>query len=314
MKKFSVYLRASRLHLFSLAFGGIFLGTAYGMRVSGAFNTAGFLIAVLIGLLGHIATSFANEWADDEADAANKNRTLFNGGTGLLQSGEISKIELKRGWQITALLAIVLTGIAVFLMNAHVVLLASSLIGLILGLGYSIKPLVLSRRGLGELAAFVGYGIPMLICGAVMQMSRIQVSSALSDIFFYLLVIPGALGSFAVLSLTMIPDTVWDRSTGRKSVSVLFGEGFVIRMAAAALAAAAGVFALLYSVSRCSPVCALISGAVPLLVAILILFNLNAWRKPTGKAMTGMMMAGINAAMASFLIPAVFLLFGNTAG
>ncbi len=98
-------------------------------------------------------------------DRVNKNRTMFNGGTGLLAKGRITKVLLTSGWIVSTILALFASVEMVLIFQYHWLLLLGLSAALFLGLEYSLPPFRLSKLGLGELAAFIAYGVPLMVVG-----------------------------------------------------------------------------------------------------------------------------------------------------
>ena len=119
-------------------------------------------LGLLIFLAANASGHFVDEYADRDTDAVTR-KTVFSGGSGVLPAGEL------RPW--TALLAGTVSAVAAVLMSFYLFnqqglgaqnLLVLSM-GLVAGWSYSLPPLALERRGLGELdnALICGYLMPL---------------------------------------------------------------------------------------------------------------------------------------------------------
>lgn len=303
-------IRAARLPLFSFVFGSVLLGSAIGFSIARDFNWGGFMIAIFLGLMCHTAVSFSNEVADKKADEINVNRTMFNGGTGLLAEGLITKRTLNRGWIITSWLGLIIAALLVLQFGYHWLLILGTAVGLFLGLEYSFYPLRFSRIGLGEIAAFIGYGVPMMLVGLVSQVENPAVDQVASGFRFYLLSLPISMSVFVTLCLTQIPDTNADRETGKRSISVLMQPKNVMILSALVLLFCVlfcfglvpfGILPLKYSIAI---------SIFPLLTGGVIVMNLNAYEVPAGMKMINIMGMSVTTTVLCGIIPAVYF-FNN---
>jgi 1,4-dihydroxy-2-naphthoate polyprenyltransferase len=282
-------IKAMRLHLSSLAMVSVLLGTSVGYSITGVFSLSGFLFISILTMLGHIAVSFSNEIADVNSDMINKNRTLFNGGTGLIIDNKISVNTLITGTIISSVGALLLSLIFVFFYNYSWITILFTGICLLFGLGYSIPPLKLSHRGLGEISAFFSYGIPLIAGGIIFQTGNNLIFEVLSDYKIYLLVLPVSISVFNVLSLTQIPDTEADRGMGKKSISVIIGPKNVIVMSIILqVICILSLFILMYT--QTINMKYVITGSImPAICIIALIIKMEAYTKPAGLAMQSVM-------------------------
>ena len=91
----SPWLRATRLQLHTIGFTPLLLGNIAAWHEHGYFSWPRFGLSVLIGLLIHLVTAFVNDVADIRTDKANRSRTPFSGGSGVVVDGELSRSEQK---------------------------------------------------------------------------------------------------------------------------------------------------------------------------------------------------------------------------
>lgn len=313
-KRAAILIRAARLPLFSFVFAPMLLGIAIGASINQDFKWTGFLIALFLGLMCHIATSYSNEVADEKADEININRTMFNGGTGLMAEGLITKRTLNQGWIITSLLGLLTSALMVFQFGHHWLLFMGMTVGLFLGLEYSFYPFRFSRIGLGEIAALIGYGVPMMLIGLASQVENQAVDQVVSGVQFYFLSLPVSLSVFVTLCLTQIPDTDADRKAGKRSISVLLRPKNVMVLSALVLLFCAlfcfglflfGILPLKYSLAM---------SIFPLWTGGVILKNLNAYEIPAGMKMINIMGMSATATVLCGIIPAVYFFSTIRAG
>jgi len=203
-----------------------------GAALSQEFRSSVFLLGYLVLFLIEFATILANEYYDYPSDKINKNASPFNGGTRVLVEGRLKFTEVKIAiWILLA--SIVVAGFLLArTMPHHQTLLVVLLIivGLILGLGYTIPPLKFSHRGLGEIVVGVTHSLYVILCGYVFQ------TGFWKDPLPWLLSIPLFFAVLGAISLSTIPDHNADKTAGKTTISVILGPklaayfsmGFVI--------------------------------------------------------------------------------------
>lgn len=309
-KKTATWIRAVRLPLFSFVAGSVLLGSAIGSSIDGKFNWGGFSIAIFLGLMCHTATSFSNESADEKTDKINVNRTMFNGGTGLLAEGLMNKKALNGGWVITSSTGLILAATLVLRFDYHWLLFLGTASGMFLGLEYSLYPLRFSRIGLGEIAAFIGYGIPMMFVGLASQVENSTVQHVTSGYRFYVLALPLSLSVFVTLCLTQIPDTDADRKAGKRSIAVLLRPKNVMVLSALALFICALLCFVLFLIHILPLKYAIALSFFPLLTGGVIWKNLDAYEIPAGMKMINIMGLSATTTVLCGIIPAVYF-FNN---
>jgi putative NADPH-quinone reductase/1,4-dihydroxy-2-naphthoate octaprenyltransferase len=308
IKQLTSFIKAVRLPLYSFVFCTVLLGAAVGVTITGTFKWPGFIMAVLMSLSAHIAVSFSNEVMDEPIDRINMNRTMFNGGTGLLSKELITKSILNTGWIVFTALPVVVSGLLVLRFDYHWLLIASFGVGLLLGLEYNFPPFRFSRIGLGEAAAFVAYGVPVMLVGLILQVEKSVVNNLISNYRFYLIALPVSLSVFATLCLTQIPDTDADRKMGKKSISVLIRPRNVLILSVFALFLCVSLIICFTVMNILSLPYTVLASLMPLLTGITILNNLDAYKKPAGMTMIHIMGMSVTSSILCALIPAIFYL------
>jgi NAD(P)H dehydrogenase (quinone) len=305
LKVFS-FIKAVRLPLFSFVFSLILMGAALGASMLKRLSWPGFLLAMLTGLMGHAAVSLSNEAADEAADKVNENRTMFNGGTGLLAKGGITRRQLTTGWITAACMALAIPGVMVLLFHYHWLLLAASALALFLGVQYSLPPFRFSRLGLGEIAAFIAYGLPMMLIGFILQTDGPKLDAVHGEFRFFILPLPVSLSVLVTLCLTQIPDTDADKTVGKRSVSVLMGPRNVMVLAASLLLLCVMVLAGFVFLGVLTIGYAMAAAVFPLVTVIVIFSNLEAYKVPAGIVMINIMGLSVTSAVLSGVIPAIY--------
>ena len=115
----SPWVQAARLQLHTIGFTPLLLGNIAAWYEHGCFDPPRFIVSLLIGLSIHLITAFVNDAADIQTDEANLSRTPFSGGSGVVVEGHLLRADLIKGASWAALLAVVLTGVMIFVLDVH---------------------------------------------------------------------------------------------------------------------------------------------------------------------------------------------------
>jgi 1,4-dihydroxy-2-naphthoate polyprenyltransferase len=216
MHKALALLKMGRLNILP---GGILaycLGAAMGAWWLGSFNWGLFGLGLLITELTNLVAHYADEYADVDTDSLTR-RTVFSGGSGVLPSGVLTPV-----WALGAALTFVILSASLTawsLMRGHI----SSHVVWIMGVGlvggwfYSMPPLALERRGLGELVNALLGGILMPLMGYSVQTGVIDIWACLALLPFFFIVMAGLLGAHW-------PDRAADAAVGRRSLTTMLGH------------------------------------------------------------------------------------------
>lgn len=218
MKKLIVWLKAARLKLHILGILPVLVGSLIAFGETKNFNLPNLILAELITLFILIATAFANDYADVETDRINRNFNPFSGGSRLIVQGLISKGEMLVATLIASIISIILSIVFLVFLNGHPIILALSLIGLFIGIEYSLPPLKINYRGYGELFVVFMYSLFCLLFGYVTQAG----ASFNKDIFYFS--VPIGIAIFLIILITEVPDYESDKLSGKKTVPTIFGN------------------------------------------------------------------------------------------
>ena len=205
-------------HLLLIAFVYLF-GTVIALADGASLEVSTFWIGLFVLIPLSASVHYANEYADFETDSLT-NRTLFSGGSGALpKSGLPRIIALRAAWgavsvgSLIALLAIVRGRLSALSLGIL-------LIGTLLGWMYSLKPLALGWRGLGELDNAVLGGVLLPLYGYVVQAGKFE-----AWVIAALLPFGGAV--FINLLATTWPDRVADRQVGKRTLATRMPTGYL---------------------------------------------------------------------------------------
>ena len=212
MSGLGAWIRAARpLAQANLAMPLLF-GQALAYERTGLFSWPVLAAVALFGVLDQLVIVFWNDLADRDHDDPER-RTLFSGGSGVLQSGRISVAALGRAAAVvTGLLVALVVALAVWRTPWMFALGAAALLLLYL---YSYGPR-LSYRGGGEWCQALGVGAVLPLVGFAAQ------AGELSSMPFEALLATVALG-YAGNIATALPDVVADRRAKKRTLAVRVG-------------------------------------------------------------------------------------------
>jgi 1,4-dihydroxy-2-naphthoate octaprenyltransferase len=216
MKK---WIQAMRLRTLPLAASCILAGAA-AAKSDGYENSMILLLTLCTTFLLQILSNFANDYGDYSHGVDNENRV---GPTRAIQSGAISKNQMKRALIITTLLTLV-SGISLlWFVFAPSTQFTSALIMFALGIGaiaaaikYTVGNNPYGYRGLGDLFVFLFFG-PVGVLGTCYLLSATLESQNI------LLAITTGFYSAAVLNLNNLRDHVNDAASGKQTLVVKMG-------------------------------------------------------------------------------------------
>ncbi|MCC5969181.1 MAG: NAD(P)H-dependent oxidoreductase [Pararhodobacter sp.] len=197
-------------------------------------------VAGLVAMVAlKIATVLSNDIYDRDSDAVNRHWGPFNGGGRSLHEGVLSLADLWRGVSVALAVAAVATLVLLFLVPAPgaVAVVLGALA--VLALGYTMPPLKLSHRGLGELDVALTHGPGVLLLGYVVQGGDpLSTQAWAMGLAIGLSVLPAIL-------LAGIPDRAADAAAGKITMVVRLGAARSARLAKGLTVASALVAVML---------------------------------------------------------------------
>lgn len=210
------WVRMTRPAFLTLTACGVVLGLATAYACGCGFHPARAAATLILALAVHAAANAWNDYHDARsgADAANTSGLFpFTGGSRLIQRGEVTEVQM-RGLALVLAALVVPAGVWLAA-AAGGGLLVIGLAGLLLAWAYSAPPLALMRRGLGELAVALAWGL--VVVGAdYVQRSRFFLIPAVCAVSFALLVAN-------ILLINGVPDAEADARVGKRTLAVMAG-------------------------------------------------------------------------------------------
>ncbi|WP_394740638.1 NAD(P)H-dependent oxidoreductase [Natronococcus roseus] len=228
------WLKALRLQFYPMAWVAYTIGALAAVG-SDALTTGAYWLGLGFLFFLEAATVLSNEYADYETDRRNTFAGPFTGGSRVLVDGELSFGQVQIGIAVF-LAATAAFGGATLLAGAGSTAATAGTMGTLaaLALGYTLSPLKLAYRTLGELDVAVTHSVGVLVLGFVV------LGGAWHDPLPWLLGLPFLLSVLPSITLAGVPDVDADRLAGKRTVAARFGVD-----GAAAVAATTAVLAAL---------------------------------------------------------------------
>jgi len=244
------WLKAARPQFYPMSALAYTLGA---LMMPAPLNVWAFVFGLVAMVALKVATVLTNDIFDRDSDARNRFWSPFNGGGRSLHEGGFTTSEMWRGAGVALAVSAAATLALLVVAPAPLVVLAVLLVLAVLALGYTIPPLKLSHRGLGELDVALTHGPGVLILGYVAQGGAVLAWQP------WLLATVIALAVLPAIILSGVPDLTADRDGGKLTLVVRMGIASSVRLAMVLL----GLSALGAVVLAFSPVP--VGAALPLI-------------------------------------------------
>jgi 1,4-dihydroxy-2-naphthoate octaprenyltransferase len=212
------WITAMRLRTLPLAAAGILAGSA-GLKPE-IFSSSIFLLALLTALALQIFSNLANDYGDFQNGADGKDRV---GPARMVQSGNISAQQMKRGLYVSGAIAFAL---GILLLNEVFVVKKNWLgFGIYLGVGisaiwaafrYTAGKNPYGYKGLGDLFVFLFFGVVSVLSMSYFLSGKVGTIAILNTVIVGML-------SMAVLHLNNLRDHVSDAKAGKHTLVVKLG-------------------------------------------------------------------------------------------
>ncbi len=215
--KMNTWLSAARLRTLPLSISGIITGTA--LAYHHAFSWPIFLLAIITTILFQILSNLANDYGDGVKGTDNENRV---GPQRAIQSGLISKGEMKRAVIITAVLSLfaalslIYVSFGLEYILYVLVFFVLAIIAIISAIKYTVGDSAYGYNGLGDVFVFIFFGL-VAVCGSYfLYAKQLELNNLFPAIAIGLL-------SVAVLNLNNMRDEDSDRLSNKNTIVVKFG-------------------------------------------------------------------------------------------
>ena len=269
-KQLLAFFRLSRPHFLIGGFLLFGLGASIALYLGHPISLSRYLLGQLLVTSIQLTTHYLNEYFDASADAQNTNRTLMNGGSGMLGEGGLSRAVPLYAAIVT--LTITATGCSLLLIQGDVPL----LVWLLLGLGflgsffYNVPPARLITSGYGELVASV------VVAGILPAFSFALQTGELHRLLL-MSTAPLIALHFAMVLIFELPDYAADLKYEKRTLMVRLGwqNGMRIHDIAIAFAILAYVLAYLNGL----PYRVALGGLIALPLAVAQMWQLSRIRQ-----------------------------------
>jgi 1,4-dihydroxy-2-naphthoate polyprenyltransferase len=195
----------------------VLIGAAWAGSSFHRFNGLWFGLALAATVIAHAAANVYNDVGDDVigADADNTERIYpYTGGSRFIQTGLLSRSQMTRLALSLAVVALLLGALLAMSRGPGVVLLG--VMGLGLGLLYSLPGAQLSARGVGEAAVAFSFGVLPVLGTVWLQAGRVDSGAVL-------ICLPVSTWAAAILIINEVPDIAPDRRAGKRTLAVRWG-------------------------------------------------------------------------------------------
>lgn len=213
------WLKAIRLQFYPMTCVAYATGAFAAENFGYGYNRSVFWIGYLWLFLLEAATVLTNDYFDVKSDEQNKFFSPFTGGSRVLVDKLLSFREVKNGIWTALILSFTVLGILLSIIPGNIspVLLACVVL-FVLAIGYTVPPLRLSYRGLGEFTVGLTHSFAVVVCGYIFQGGRID------DAFPWLLSVPMFLAVLPSIIMSGIPDYDADKAASKKTLAVRSGK------------------------------------------------------------------------------------------
>ena len=235
--RLAAWLTSFRLQFHPMAWMAYAIGAAGAWHATGHFSWLAFWLGLACLFFLELATVFTNDTFDFESDVRNRHYGPFTGGSRVLVDGSISFASM----HLAVLLALGLFA-ATGLVLATIVPAFPSLFLLaslgVLAIGYTVPPLKLCWRGLGEIDVGLTHSLGVILCGYAFQ------GGTWTNAWPWLVAVPLFFAILPAITLSGIPDYEADGAVGKGTIAVRLGPRAAVRLAQASTAIAAVMAAL----------------------------------------------------------------------
>lgn len=213
ISKFDAWILASRPRTLAAAVVPVIVGSSVAIR-DGLFQPLAAFVALLCSILIQVGTNYVNDLFDFLHGTDKEDRT---GPQRAVASGIISVKEMKLGIYISFGFSFVFGLYLVSIGGLFILFLG--VISILAGIAYTAGPFPLAYNGLGDIAVFIFFGFVGTTGTYYVQ------SLTITPMAFWSSVPVGALIT-NILVVNNYRDREEDRSNGKNTLAVIFGEKF----------------------------------------------------------------------------------------
>ncbi|MDW8395936.1 MAG: 1,4-dihydroxy-2-naphthoate polyprenyltransferase [Anaerolineae bacterium] len=206
----SPWILAARLRTLPASVAPVLVGTALAVR-QGMFDLPIFLVTLATALLLQVGANYAND-VFDYLKGADRQRV---GPMRVTQSGLLTPRQMLIGTGVVFGLAALLGVYLVLIGGAPIALVGIA--SIVFALAYTAGPVPLAYRGLGEVAAFLFFGLIAVGGTYYLQTRTYNVAALVAGL-------PQACLAAAILVVNNLRDLDTDRAAGKRTLAVRLGD------------------------------------------------------------------------------------------
>jgi len=219
---------------------------------NGHLDIVNVVLFTAVLVLLHITVNTLNEYYDHKTGIdAHTRRTIFNGGTGILQEGRLTPRQVLRAAVGCFVLAAVLSSYLVLKVGPALVPLV--VLGMIFALFYT---QIFARNMLGEIAAGLGLGTLPVLGAYMVQIPVLSLGSVVLSL------VAGIL-TFNLLLLNEFPDLEADVQGGRRNIVIRLGTRRAAQLYTALTFSVYGILSLFVAAGMLPPLSLLGLATIP---------------------------------------------------
>lgn len=218
MQKTKSFVGAMRLRTLPLSLSGIIAGSGVAYH-NGFWDATIFALALSTTVLFQILSNFANDLGDSVKGTDNSNRI---GPTRSVQSGVISKSEMKFAVILTAILSLASAGALIYVgaqgMTMEIVwfYIGLAILCIIAAITYTVGKKAYGYHGMGDIMVFIFFGLVSVLGVYSLFAKSFLIENVSLAIFIGLM-------SAAVLNLNNMRDYKNDADSGKNTIVVKMG-------------------------------------------------------------------------------------------
>jgi putative NADPH-quinone reductase/1,4-dihydroxy-2-naphthoate octaprenyltransferase len=235
-QKGRAWLKAIRLQFYPMTWMAYTAGALGAARQGYDFNSAVYWSGYVCLFFLELTTVLSNDYFDIESDEENEYFSAFTGGSRVLVEGDLSLKEMRTGIAGSLMLTVLASAPLLWSTAASTTTVLIALLALsVLALGYTVPPLKLSYRGLGEVDVGLTHSFGVIVAGYMFQ------GGAWEDAFPWLLSVPLFLAVLPSILLAGVPDYEADKAASKNTLVAKLGRRTAIGLAMGLTLLAAGV-------------------------------------------------------------------------
>ncbi|MBD3372948.1 MAG: 1,4-dihydroxy-2-naphthoate octaprenyltransferase [Candidatus Coatesbacteria bacterium] len=216
--KLKLFIRTLRAPFFSASLSSVLLGNLAGLWLDGSLDWGLLGLTLAAMLCVHAGANTANDYFDAATgnDDLNQHLTPFNGGSRVIQNGEVKRRTVGLISLVSFLIAVGL-GLLIWLLTPGNLILYLGLFGVLSAATYTGPPLRLGYRGLGEIIIALDFGLLPIIGASYVQIGAYHPAALYAGIAPALLIV-------AVIWINQFPDLEADAAVGKRTLVVRLGR------------------------------------------------------------------------------------------